>query len=226
MSTGLSTPSTPTHGWYDRFSWLASGRSGLFAGLEADNAKSYWDANRDIYQAAVRRPMDDLLADLEPEFGVSKVFRQYRDLRFSRDESPYKTNIAAMLTRGGYIELSSQGLGVANGMHMMAPEQITRYREAVASDRSGSQLADVVASLRKRRIDVVASETLNTVPRGYPRDHARADLLRYKGMLAWKHWEPGNWIHTARAKERIVSFLRVSSPLMEWLTEFVGGPIG
>lgn len=199
---------------------------GFFAGLEADNTKHYWEAHKSSYQVAVRGPMDDLLADLEHEFGPSKVFRPYRDVRFSRDKSPYKTKIAAMLTQGGYIEFSSQGLGAANGMHMMAPDQITRYREAVASDRSGSQLADVVASLRKRRIDVVASETLSTVPRGYPRDHARADLLRYKGMLAWKHWAPGDWIHTARAKERIVSFLRVSSPLMEWLTEFVGGPIG
>ena len=198
----------------------------FFAGLEADNSKSYWEAHKDSYQAAVRRPMDDLLADLEPEFGASKVFRAYRDLRFSSDKSPYKTNIAAMLTHGGYIEFSSRGLSAANGMHTMAPDQIARYREAVASDRSGSHLAEVVASLRKSRIDVIASEMLNRVPRGYPTDHARADLLRYKGMLAWKHWSLGDWVHTARARKRVVTFLRASSPLMEWLTRFVGGPIG
>jgi uncharacterized protein (TIGR02453 family) len=198
----------------------------FFAGLEADNTKRYWEAHKDSYQASVRGPMDDLLADLEPEFGPSKVFRPYRDLRFSRDKSPYKTNIAAMLTRGGYIEFSYQGLSAANGMHMMAPDQIARYREAVASDRSGAQLADIVVSLRKRRIDVIASEMLSTVPRDYPKDHPRGDLLRFKGMLAWKHWAPGDWIHTSRAEERVVIFLRATSSLMEWLTKSVGGPIG
>jgi uncharacterized protein (TIGR02453 family) len=198
----------------------------FFVGLEADNTKRYWEAHKDSYQAAVRGPIDELLADLEPEFGPSKVFRPYRDLRFSRDKSPYKTNISAMLTRGGYVEFSSQGLTAANGMHIMGSDQIARYREAVASDRFGPHLAEIVVALRKRGLDVNASEVLNTVPRGYPKDHVRADLLRYKGLLARKHWAPGDWLHTARARERVVTFLRASRPLTEWLIGAVGGPVG
>jgi uncharacterized protein (TIGR02453 family) len=198
----------------------------FFVGLEADNTKKYWEAHKDLYQTAVRGPFDDLLADLEPEFGPSKVFRPYRDLRFSSDKSPYKTNISSMLTRGGYVEFSSQGLSAANGMHMMASDQIARYRKAVASDRSGAHLAEIVAALRKRGLDLNANEMLNTVPRGYPKDHVRADLLRYKGLLAWKHWAPGDWLHTARARDRVVTFLRASRPLMEWLSSAVGGPVG
>jgi uncharacterized protein (DUF2461 family) len=78
--------------------------------------------------------MDLLLDSLLLEFGPGKVFRPYRDLRTTSDKSPYKTNIAAMLESGGYIELSSGGLSVGSGMHVMSSSQLARYRRAVAAE--------------------------------------------------------------------------------------------
>ena len=63
----------------------------FYEGLEADNSKTYWNENKSVYENFVLRPMTELLAELEPEFGASKLFRPYRDVRFSADKAPYQT---------------------------------------------------------------------------------------------------------------------------------------
>src|ERR1051325_11884594 len=65
----------------------------FYEGLEADNSKTYWTAHKTVYDEKVHAPMLALLAELEPEFGAGKIFRPYRDVRFSADKSPYKTAI-------------------------------------------------------------------------------------------------------------------------------------
>ena len=80
----------------------------FFEGLEADNSKAYWQANKTVYETVVRAPMEELIVELEPEWGEGRIFRPYRDVRFSADKSPYKTNIAAMLG-DGYVQLNATG---------------------------------------------------------------------------------------------------------------------
>ena len=89
--------------------------------------------------------MNELLAELEPEFGASKLFRPYRDVRFSADKAPYKTTIAATLELGGYVQLSAEGLAVGSGMWRMAPDQLERYREAVPPRPPGQSLAELLS---------------------------------------------------------------------------------
>ena len=198
----------------------------FYEGLEADNSKTYWTAHKAVYDDMVRRPMDELLAELEPEFGAGKVFRPYRDVRFSADKTPYKTHLGAWLERGGYIQLSAHGLAAGRGAWMLSPERLDRYRRAVADERTGTQLETAVAAVRARGIDIVGHGVLKTAPRGYPRDHPRAELLRYKGLTAWKQWEPASWLGTATAKRRVVEFLHGARPLADWLGEHVGGDSG
>jgi uncharacterized protein (TIGR02453 family) len=194
----------------------------FYEGLEADNSKTYWTAHKSAYDVKVHAPMVELLAELEPEFGAGKIFRPYRDVRFSADKSPYKTAIGATLERGGYIQLSAKGLAAGSGRYLMAPDQLDRYRRAVADDDSGERLRRVVAALERQKIGVMGHEVLKTVPRGYPRDHPRADLLRNKGLIAWKEWTAGAWLGKATAKTRVVEFLRASRPLGAWLDAHVG----
>ena len=117
----------------------------FYEGLEADNSKTYWTENKLVYEEFVLGPMTELLTELAPEFGASKLFRPYRDVRFSADKSPYKTTIAATLEFGGYVQLSAEGLGAGSGMWMMAPDQLERYRRAVSADQTGEAPADVLA---------------------------------------------------------------------------------
>lgn len=193
----------------------------FYEGLAADNSKSYWLAHKQVYDECVLAPMRELLAELEPEHGESHIFRPYRDVRFSKDKSPYKTEIAAAF-RDGYVRLSAEGLGAGRGMHQMAPDQLDRYRNAAAADVTGEKLAAIVATLHRQDIGVQGHESLKRVPRSYPADHPRADLLRQKGLYAWRQWDVEPWLGTPLARAKVAGFLAAAEPLSDWLAQHVG----
>jgi uncharacterized protein (TIGR02453 family) len=166
--------------------------------------------------------MEELLTELEPEFGAGKVFRPYRDVRFSMDKSPYKTAIAATLAEGGYLQLSAEAFGVGCGLYRPEPEQLDRYRKAVADGRSGAALVKIVQQGRAAKLEISGHEELKTAPRGYPKDHPRIDLLRQKGLIAWREWPVGPWLSTKAPKARVVDFLHAAAPLRAWISKHVG----
>ena len=194
----------------------------FYEGLEADNTRAYWQDHKKEYEEWVRAPMVELLAELADEFGAGKIFRPFRDVRFSKDKSPYKTAIGATLERGGYVQFSAQGLAAGSGYYVMTPDQLERYRAAVADDGSGQELVGIAAALRTARIDVSAHDMLKTAPKGYPKDHPRIDLLRHKGLIAWKAWPVAAWMGSPKAKQRVVDFLVAARPLVAWLDTHVG----
>ena len=190
----------------------------FYDGLAADNSKTYWTAHKAVYDEKILRPMTELTEELAEEFGEPKLFRPYRDVRFSHDKSPYKTHIGAVIGGTGYVQLSAEGLGAGAGMWEMGPDQLARYREAVAADRTGAELERITARIEKAGLDIHGHGVLKSAPRGYPADHPRIALLRYKGLTAWQQWPVEPWLETAAAKDRIVDFLRTTSPLCSWLT--------
>jgi uncharacterized protein (TIGR02453 family) len=193
----------------------------FYEGLEADNSKTYWTAHKVVYDEQVYAPMAALLEELAPEFGPGRIFRPYRDVRFSADKSPYKTSIAATLENGGYIQLTAEGLGAGRGMYMMDSAQLDRYRRAVAQDSTGAELERLIKQLAAKQVEVTGHETLKTVPRGYAKDHPRAELLRHKGLVSWKQWPVQAWLGKPAAKQKVADFLRASEPLDNWLARHV-----
>ena len=196
----------------------------FYEGLEADNSKSYWTANKAVYTGKILAPMTELTEELAAEFGEPKIFRPYRDIRFSADKTPYKTSIGASLGHTCYAQFSADGLDAAAGMWRMEPDQLARYRAAVAADRTGSELEEVIAKVEKAGVEIHGHETLRSAPRGYPADHPRIGLLRYKGIVAWKEWPVEAWLQTSEPKTRLRSFYRAAAPLGEWLAKNVGDP--
>ena len=194
----------------------------FYEGLQADNSRTYWMANKGTYDDKVYAPMAALVAELEEEFGPAKIFRPYRDVRFSKDKTPYKTGIYCTLESGGYVGFRAEGLTVGRGYYRMAPDQIERYRRAVADDATGTDLVDVLARLDKAQVHVEGSESLRSAPRGYPKDHPRIDLLRHRGLYAWRSWPVAAWLGTAAAKKKVVDMLRSAEPLQSWLDHNVG----
>jgi uncharacterized protein (TIGR02453 family) len=193
----------------------------FYEGLQADNSKVYWQEHKAIYERDVRGPMEQLLAELAGEFGAGKLFRPYRDVRFSADKTPYKTNCAATLG-AGYISFSADGLSTGAGLYLPDSAALQRYRTAVTREKSGNELVAIVAALHKAGYETMAHEVLKTAPRGVPKDHPRIDLLRHKGIAMMKTWPVGAWLGTAKAKERVVTTLRAAAPLGDWLTRHVG----
>jgi uncharacterized protein (TIGR02453 family) len=193
----------------------------FYEGLEADNSKAYWTERKAVYEEKVLRPMEELLAELAPEFGDGKIFRPYRDIRFSPDKTPYKTHIGATVGGTGYVQLSADGLAVGAGRWHLESAELTQYRAAVAGP-DGAELAVAVGALTSAGIEVHGHETLKSAPRGYAADHPRIDLLRHKGLTTWQHWPPAPWLATAAAATRVTGMLRASAELCDWLVSHVG----
>ena len=203
------------------FGGFGKGALAFYDDLEANNSREWWLANKKRYEDEVRRPMEELLQDVADEFGEAKLFRPNRDTRFSKDKSPYKTNIAAVIHQDGggsvYVSLAAEGMHVGGGAYHPERPQLARLREAIADDRSGKELEGIAADLRKAKADVTAHDVLKTAPRGYSADHPRIDLLRMAGIIGiWEH-KPGAWLHTAKAKDRVVTGWRQLEPLNAWL---------
>jgi uncharacterized protein (TIGR02453 family) len=193
----------------------------FFEGLEADNSKAYWTDHRETYERAVRTPMLAMLAVLEPEFGESHVFRPYRDVRFSRDKSPYKTAIGAHCDRGGYVQVSAKGLMAATGFWQTATDQVERLRAAVADDVQGPALETVVDGLREAGYEVSGTQ-LKTRPRGYDADHPRVELLRYKTLTAHREFGEPSWLSEPVCVEHVAASWRQMRRLTDWLDQHVG----
>lgn len=198
----------------------------FYAGLEADNSKAYWQAHRDTYQQAVRVPFETMLAGLDDEFGPFHVFRPYKDVRFAKDKSPYKTNVAAYGEREGgagfYVELSARGLGAGAGYYHMAADQLVRFRGAVDVTATGDEVAEITAALARKGYRIGAVSELKTAPRGYPKDHPRIELLRRKGLMAFMDFGTPGWLHTRQAQQRVRGVWRATEPLSAWLDANVG----
>jgi len=198
----------------------------FFAGLERDNSKRYWQENKSTYEGAVREPMIELIADVPEAWKPLHIFRPYRDVRFSKDKTPYKTAIGAVGEREGgaicYVQLSATGLLAASGYYQMASDQLERYRNAVDHKRWGPQLEGIVAKLERSRLEIGGIDSLKTAPRGYAKDHPRVDLLRRKGLVAAKTFPLAGWLHTRTALTKVVGVWEASEPLNAWLDARVG----
>ncbi|GAA1529969.1 DUF2461 domain-containing protein [Actinomadura kijaniata] len=193
----------------------------FYEGLLADNSRSYWAEHRETYERHVRAPMAELCAELEDEFGAAKIFRPYRDVRFSKDKTPYKTHQGAITEQGFYVEIDADGILVAGGMYMPGTEQLHRYRAAVDEDLSGKPLAAIVEGLRDAGLEV-NGDVLKTRPRGTPPDHPRLELLRHRSLYASAGWPADPWTRTPEVVERVRSAWRTLRPLMGWFDQHVG----
>jgi len=191
----------------------------FYEDLEADNSKLWWNEHKDVYDSAVKAPMTALLAYLEPEFGSAKLFRPYRDVRFSKDKTPYKSHQGGFVARGDslgyYVQIDPAGLFVAGGFYNSSPDSIARFRKTVDDDVRGAELETLLAALTKSGFEI-GGDVLKTKPRGYEIDHPRIDLLRHKTLTAGKHFGSPAWLESPKAATKVRDAWRALSPLVEW----------
>jgi uncharacterized protein (TIGR02453 family) len=199
-----------------------------FQGLEADNSRDYFQAHRDFYEESIRGQMEALLDELSEKFGGEvKMFRQNRDLRFSPDKSPYKTQTYGVIRQsadaphGLFASISSRGLVAGGGYYRMARDQLDRYRDAIVDDKHGPQLQKAVSKAQKGGLDLWG-ETLATAPRGYPKDHERIELLRRKSVALGATLKFGSGIARADGLRFVTKTWNAAAPVTAWLDEHVG----
>jgi uncharacterized protein (TIGR02453 family) len=199
-----------------------------FKGLEANNSREYFAADRAFYDTAIRDQMEALLDELSEKFGGEvKMFRQNRDVRFSPDKSPYKTNTYGVLhgpdvAAGGlYASISGRGLVAGSGYHVMARDQLERYREAVDSEQRGSELSRLVADAEGAGLELWG-ESVATAPRGYPKDHERIELLRRKSLALGASLSFARGISREEGLRFVSDTWSAATPVARWLEAYVG----
>jgi uncharacterized protein (TIGR02453 family) len=224
-----------------RFEGFADAGARFFHALKKHQSRDWFAAHRHEYDERWVAPMKLLLAEvrdrIDPLFvqhalGEPRVFRIHRDVRFSKDKSPYKTHI------GAYIPLAQSGHGpsqpvplylqlgtetfVGAGHYMMDPSQLTRYREAVLDERRGRDLGRILATARKAGLEVGSYETLKKVPRGVDPEHPRAELLQRKGLTLHVPAVPKRLIVSRALVPWLVKQVDRARPLVEWLGDVAG----
>lgn len=194
----------------------------FYEDLESDNSKAFWTAHRHIYDEQVKAPLQELVAELSPEFGTAKFFRPFRDVRFAKDKTPYKTHQGVYFAESRrYLQVSAAGLYASGGYYEMASDQVARYRRAVAEDLPAQGLAQSIKLAEKAKLEI-RGEQLSRIPSGYPKDHPRQELLRHKSIWATREFGCPDWLQTPRAKTEVVKAWRAMQPLIDWLDKNVG----
>lgn len=206
------------------FSGIPFAALDFYEDLEYDNSRTFWRANKHVYDETVRAPMEALAAELADEFGAAKIFRPHRDLRFTKDKTPYKTHQGAIVHAapgtGYYVAIDAAGLRVAGGAYSLSREQLARLRATVDDDVRGPELEAIVAGLANRGF-TIGGRQLKTHPRDYPVDHPRIALLRHTSLTAGYEFGCPDWIETPAAADRVRECWQAVAPLVEWLAQVV-----
>jgi len=221
----------------ERFAGFADRDARFFRALARNQRRDWFAVHRDEYERGWLQPMKALLAEVRERIdryfpdqvlATPKVFRIHRDVRFSKDKSPYKTHI------GGYVPLQDSGDGpsaaaalylhiaadevfVAAGQYMMDPGQLARFRAAVVDDRRGAEVGAILRTLGRAGFTVGSHDQLQRVPRGFDPEHPRADLLRRKGLIVTFPDLSRKLIVTPRLADWLVAHAKRSAPLVRWL---------
>lgn len=194
----------------------------FYEDLEADNSKTFWTAHKAIYDESVKAPIEALAAELADEFGPAKFFRPYRDVRFSKDKTPYKDHQGVWFGESRrYFHVSAAGLFIGGGYYEMQSDQLARLRAAIAEDITGNQLEAAIKAAAKSKLEI-GGEQLTRVPTGYDKDHPRADLLRRKSLTLRRELGAPDWLSTKKTKTEVAKAFRAMEPVVSWLQQNVG----
>jgi uncharacterized protein (TIGR02453 family) len=176
--------------------------------LKRNNNRDWFQAHKDVYEAQIKRPMEDLILALgvdfqkfAPEFIATprkSLYRIYRDTRFSKDKSPYKTHVAASFPHKGldrhqgaglYLHISPTEILIGGGIYMPQPEDLNAVRGHIASNFAEFRRI-LAAKAFQKTFGSLWGEQLQRVPRGFLADDPAADYLRYKQYLASRTLKP------------------------------------
>ena len=198
----------------------------FYAELRDHNDKAWWLAQKQRYDARVRGPAEALAGELEAEFGPVKIFRPYRDVRFSADKTPYKDHLGMVTTPADgfahYLQLGADGLLTGGGVYQPQTDQLARFRGIVDDVREFGDLEATLEQLAEHGFAPFEDDALATAPRGFTADHPRIHLLRLKNLAVGRREAPAAWMSGPDALDAIRERWRAVSVWCDWLRENVG----
>ena len=195
--------------------------------------KEWFEANRITFERDAKEPMGDLIEDLSATFAKAKIplkgdrkasiFRQNRDVRFAKDKSPYKTNLGAVMSRGGakndkgflYIHLSPERCFSAAGFYMPEPADLAKMRSAIV--RAPKVWAEIAGKLSAAGFEFMEEDALKRLPKGFEdvADPAVAEAIKRKTIVCGRDIAEARLGRPELVAE-LVDFTKKSMPLMNW----------
>lgn len=167
---------------------------------------------------------DESLVGLNPK---KLTFRIYRDVRFSKDKTPYKTNVSAGISSGGkgmgvpgyyfQVEPGNRSM-VAVGMYQPSPENLAKIRQEI--DYNGDQLVGILKERKFKKTfgELWSEDKLKTMAKGYPPDHPHRELLKLKSFMVLRSFTDSE-VTAKRFQKDLIDAMKIGKPLNEFLTE-------
>lgn len=200
--------------------------------LTIEMNREWFEANKDRYKRVWVEPLSELLDTVAGKLAKTyapvkltpHVFRIYRDTRFSKDKAPYKTHVAGVLRAGNvgsgmYFHVETGEEWVGAGTYYFEDDKLGKWRRLVAADKTGKEIAGIVAKLRRQGYEVGGHDDYKKVPKPYPADHPRAEFLRMKGLTAAFPQMPKGMLHRAELASWIVDHAKRVAPMVKWLSK-------
>ena len=204
--------------------------------LEEHNTKEFFDPRKRLFTEQVQAPFAVLveaaaarLRGTVPGLGKPKVFRIYRDLRFSKDKTPYKTSMSASVPSrsreegdgpgvdtGFYVNVGPAGLYAASGLYHPGRPELERVRAAIADPGSGEELEAILRKAAAKGLEPYL-DPLQRMPKPWPADHPRAHLLKGRSLVLNRQHERARWLQTAELLDRLVADWKAMVPFNGWL---------
>lgn len=215
----------------------------FFMELRMNNNREWFQGHKQDYIDFVQTPAQAFVETLGAELRTflpsirydshphrGSILRIYRDVRFSKDKSPYKTYIGIHFWEGEgkktelpgvYFYMNADGGKLYVGLYKFPKKDLLAYRDAVLDDKHGSELTDILAEVRSSGNYEIGGEHYKRVPRGFPPDHPRADLLRHDGLYGGSQTLKPPEICNPSFIERCVKFSKDMAPIHHWLTKIL-----
>lgn len=214
----------------------------FFSDLKRHNSKAWFQTNKKNYETYVKQPsehfvmaMGERLRRIAPEINAipkvnQSLFRINRDTRFSKDKSPYKTNLGIwfwegkrkrMECTGFYFHLGDGNLMLGVGNHRFTPELLSAYRDAVVDKKMGPQLTKAVNKVEKAGY-TIGVKHYKRVPRGYDPDHVRVDFLLHNGLTAMVEKKVPKEFHSSKIIDYAFAHYEKMAPIHRWLLKAMG----
>jgi uncharacterized protein (TIGR02453 family) len=206
----------------------------FFKGLEKNNTRDWFQPRKEIFETKLKAPMFELVEQINAELlkfapehitePKKAVYRIYRDTRFSKDKTPYKTHIGAIFPRrmlgrdsgaGYYFHVSAKEVGIACGAYAPGPEQLLKIRRFLAENH---KLFRSTAAKAKKLMGPLKGSTLQRVPKGFDADHAAADLIKMKQWFFWVQLDP-KLATSPQLKNELVKRFKAMTPVIQLLNQ-------
>ncbi len=207
--------------------------------LTKNNNREWFDQNKEMYLKSFMEPAQVFVSEMgEKLFEISpyitaipkidkSIFRIYRDVRFSKDKSPYKTHLGIYFWEGGkkmespgfYFHIEPKEIFIGAGLYTFTKELLTKYREIISSSNKADGLNAILKSILKNKKYSLGGKNLKKIPRGFDPNSKYADLFLHDSIYIYYKTDDPSEIKNKDAINYVYKIFKDLSPLHKWLVK-------